>query len=130
MEKPPMKFTPTELYKMQQGKELDSTIMYLVQKVMQDATDKVLLLGLEAYSPALAKLGIEALRPHLISEPSHQEGLALIRYKPTGDAIMFIGGAELSPGKYSDVSKITITVAHEIIKAEDRKWLSRSENQA
>lgn len=128
MEKVPNKFTAADLYRLGESKEVERKITELVQQLMQEAVDKTLLLGMEAYSPSLAKLGIDALRPDLISEPSHQEGIALIRYKPTGEAIMFIGVPEWPVGEYSDVSKIRIVVGHEIVKADDRRWLTDRRN--
>jgi hypothetical protein len=120
--------SPKQLYEMADLRRFEDAVREVVKEASTQAEEKALLLGMEAYSPSLAAQGIKALRPFLTREPTHEEHLYLIRYAPTGEAIMFIGEPTWPEGEYTNPSQIKVEVPYELVKAEDRPLLARSNN--
>lgn len=120
--------SPEQLYGMAQQKAFDNEIIRAIEEKGRAAVDEALLLGLTAYSPKLAAQGLEVLKPQLTQEPSHVEELYLVRWGPTGDAIMWIGEPRWPVGEWPDLGQIKVEVPYELVKADDRKWLAPSEN--
>ncbi|MBX0290962.1 hypothetical protein K3G63_10960 [Hymenobacter sp. HSC-4F20] len=113
-----------ELYTAQQTNMVEQYVYEFIEKSGREAIDKVLLIGLEAFNPALAARGIEFCRPMLMEEQC-DEDYSLVYLKHSGEAIMFIGKPKWPEGEYGSISEIKIEVEYELIKEEDRKWLNK-----
>jgi hypothetical protein len=114
-----------DLYALASAKRFEDEAMKAVEAAGREAIDKALMLGIAAYMPGLATHDIADLKRSLTMEPTHEEGLQLVLWAPTGEAIMFIGEPKWPEGEHADLSKITIEVPYELVKDQDRRWLGR-----
>jgi predicted dinucleotide-utilizing enzyme len=124
------RFNPQDMprFSFDMPRQLRDLVTEQVLKVTKETVEKALTLGIEAFKPEAAARGIDYWRPLLHTVPTHMEGYDLVIWTPTGEAIMFIGEPRLQDGVDIDVTSLKAIIEYELVKAEDRPWLTDRSN--